>query len=375
LAIQFCTISTAQLWSSLSDLTLTFSAQLLHLVSSEVVYDSTARILGTPSFQVEIAASCSGYEGIALVLGALVVFVVLFRKELRFPHALLLLPIGVSTIWFCNVLRIVALILIGDHLSANVALGGFHSHAGWIGFAAVTLVIGYIALSLPWFTEQARDGGHRPLEPAATPAAAYLVPQLALLSASMIAGSLSSGFDTLYPLKVVVGSAALAYFYHVYQNFSWSWSWLAAATGVLVYVVWRYVESLANVHGNELAEGLAYLSPQSKVAWIVFRVFGAVIMVPLAEELAFRGYLLRRIMGVEFETIEYRRTSWFAVAVSSLLFGLLHRQWLAGTAAGICYALAARRRGFLCDAIVAHSVTNGMLAINVLLTGSWKLWS
>jgi membrane protease YdiL (CAAX protease family) len=43
--------------------------------------------------------------------------------------------------------------------------------------------------------------------------------------------------------------------------------------------------------------------------------------------------------------------------------------------AGIAYALAYRRRGELSDAVMAHAVTNGLIAITVLTTGAWSLWS
>jgi hypothetical protein len=36
--------------------------------------------------------------------------------------------------------------------------------------------------------------------------------------------------------------------------------------------------------------------------------------------------------------------------------------------------LAARRRGQLCDAVLAHAVTNALLAVTVLATGRWTLW-
>lgn len=60
--------------------------------------------------------------------------------------------------------------------------------------------------------------------------------------------------------------------------------------------------------------------------------------------------------------------------MSSLLFGLLHQRLLAGTLAGLVYGLAVYRRGELGDAVVAHAVTNGLLAGWVLGTGSWELW-
>jgi CAAX prenyl protease-like protein len=66
--------------------------------------------------------------------------------------------------------------------------------------------------------------------------------------------------------------------------------------------------------------------------------------------------------------------SWPALLASSVLFGLLHRDVIAGTVAGVLYALAARRRGQLGDAVLAHAVTNALLAVTVLTTGRWTLW-
>ena len=49
-------------------------------------------------------------------------------------------------------------------------------------------------------------------------------------------------------------------------------------------------------------------------------------------------------------------------------------RWLAGIVAGMLYALAMRWRGRLGDAVVAHAVTNGLLAVWVLVFGRWELW-
>lgn len=60
---------------------------------------------------------------------------------------------------------------------------------------------------------------------------------------------------------------------------------------------------------------------------------------------------------------------------ASLLFGLLHERWLAGTLAGMAYCLAQYYRGRIGDAILAHATTNAAIAAYVLSTGSWSLWS
>jgi CAAX prenyl protease-like protein len=96
--------------------------------------------------------------------------------------------------------------------------------------------------------------------------------------------------------------------------------------------------------------------------------------VPLVEELAFRGYLMRRLVAADFERVRPEAVTWASCLLSSLAFGLLHRSWPAGAAAGMIFALAYRRRGRLFDAVLAHSVTNGLVVIFALAAGDRQLW-
>ena len=96
---------------------------------------------------------------------------------------------------------------------------------------------------------------------------------------------------------------------------------------------------------------------------------------PLAEELAFRGFLARRLIASRFEQIPIGGFTWFSFLLSSILFGALHRSVLAGTVAGMFFALAVYRRGRLVDGVFAHATTNGLIAIQVLTTGAWYLWT
>ncbi len=99
------------------------------------------------------------------------------------------------------------------------------------------------------------------------------------------------------------------------------------------------------------------------------------VLVPIAEELAFRGYLLRRLVSTDFETVGWRTFAGAPFVISSVAFGILHRErWLAGTIAGAIFALAQLRRGRIGDAIVAHAIANALLAAWVLVAGNWNLW-
>ena len=97
--------------------------------------------------------------------------------------------------------------------------------------------------------------------------------------------------------------------------------------------------------------------------------------VPIAEELAFRGFLYRRFQAAEFETVPLRRFAWPALLASSIIFGLLHgSRWIAGTLAGAAYGLALLRRGRVGDAVAAHATTNALLAFEVLARSQWSFW-
>ena len=62
------------------------------------------------------------------------------------------------------------------------------------------------------------------------------------------------------------------------------------------------------------------------------------------------------------------------LGMTALLFGFVHSSILAGSIAGVFYGLAYLHRGRLMDAVVAHAVTNTLLAVYVLTFGYWSYW-
>jgi exosortase E/protease (VPEID-CTERM system) len=358
------------LWQPLGITTLILVRSILRLIVPEVVSDASEFLIGTPSFRVTIAPACSGYEGVGLVVVFLAVYLWWNRRELRFPQAFLLVPIGALAIWLANSLRIAGLILLGTYGSPEVALGGFHSQAGWLAFIAVSLGLMLVAQRIPLFTHVA---GERD-EPGE--AAPYLMPLLALVGTMMVAQAVAEDPWTLYPLRVVVVGLVLWLYRRRYQEVRLTWSWTAAGIGVLVFVLWMVFEKLLPTAATDEVPGvLAGGMTGFGFAWLVSRVVGSVVLVPVAEELAFRGYLMRRLVSSDTRQVPIGQFTWLSFVVSSLLFGVLHGRWLAGTVAGGCYAYALYRRRELADPIVAHAVTNGLIALYVLTTGSWSLWS
>jgi exosortase E/protease (VPEID-CTERM system) len=361
-----------ELWFFFSGLTLQIVHSLLGWAYPDLIYQPGSLVVGTASFPVEITHFCSGIEGILLIAIFLSIYLWLFRKDLRFPQVLWLFPLGMLAVWLANAIRIAMLIAIGSSFSPEVAMQGFHAQAGWIAFTLIAL--GTIALShrMRFFSADNPEivvaTGGNPL------ASALIVPLVVQMAALMLTSAFSGGFDWLYPARIGVIAAVLYYYRQAYGKLFSTWDWQAPAIGVVVFIVWVLLGPGDHDAGTVLSQNLEKLSSGSAVFWLVSRTFGSVVVIPLAEELAFRGYLTRKLIAKDFENVPAGQFSWLSFILPSLLFGLLHDRWLAGTLAGMGYATALYRRGQLGDAVIAHMTTNALIAIVVLTQGRWSLW-
>lgn len=364
-------------WDPLRHATMSLVAAVVAIIMPDPVFVPEQLLVGTERFSVRILSECAGYEGIGLIWVFLSAYLVTHRRELRFPNALLLIPIGTLAVWIANSVRLTVLIAIGTWISADVALGGFHSYSGSLLFSGVALVIVWAARRSAFFVETTADASPaRTVGPNLT--AAYLLPFLAIVATQMLGGAASTGttsFDLTYPLRVLAAVAVLVACRRSYGDVRATCSWTAVGGGVFVFALWMALEPAPDAAKQEaFGTALHALSPGLMALWLAFRVVGAVVTVPIAEELAFRGFLHRRLVDAEFDRVSFRHFTWIAFLVSSLLFGVMHGRWVAGTLAGMCYALVMYRRGELGDAIAAHAITNAMIAAYVLTTGHWLLW-
>ena len=115
--------------------------------------------VGTSSFQVEIAPECSGYEGMGLIAVLIAIALWTFRRDFRFPRALVLVPVAMALMWVANALRITALVVLGSCGYRELAVGGFHSLAGWVLFLTVGLGLIACADRMPFFSRFQTDPG------------------------------------------------------------------------------------------------------------------------------------------------------------------------------------------------------------------------
>lgn len=369
-------VASGTLWKPASAITFHLVQLLLRPFVSGVVALPATKTIGTSAFSIQIAPGCSGLEGMGLVMAFSGLWLWFFRREFRFPTALLLIPAGMAVAFLLNAARIGALILIGNAGARSIALEGFHSQAGWIAFNAVALGIAYSAQRISWLSSAPREVHVVEREESRNPAVPYLLPFLAILAASMISIATSGSFESMYPLRFFAAVGVFVALRRNYRPFNWRISWAAPVFGVLVYVIWISIDRTFRVsESGGMPATLAAWPSWLRAGWLSVRVLAAVVTVPIAEELAFRGFLVRRLMASDFESVGFQRFSFTAVLISSIAFGLLHGdRWLAGIAAGISYACAQKARGNFADAVVAHAITNALIAATVLWGGYWRLW-
>jgi exosortase E/protease (VPEID-CTERM system) len=362
------------MWRPMSASTLSAVAVALRMLGRTPIVGPHLDQIGIPGFSIEVTRTCSGLEGIGLIAVFVAGYLWFCRRDLRFPTSLILLPAGMVAMWFMNVFRITALMLIGVW-SPAIAMDGFHTVAGWLLYTVTASAIVVVSQRSNLFSRFALEAGELT---AANPAAVYLAPLLTILLIAMLTRIAGGGFEYLYALKVIGAAAVLWWYRDRLAEFPRDWSWPAVAIGGLVFVEWIVLQRNAGDAASQdlaFATSLRQMPTMVAAGWLVVRVIGAVATVPVAEELAFRGYLLRKLISADFEKVDFAQFTLLSFVVSSTLFGLMHHQWLAGVIAGMLFAAAMHRRGRLFDAVVAHATANAMLSAYVLATGQWRLWN
>jgi exosortase E/protease (VPEID-CTERM system) len=348
---------TQNLWRPFSAAALAMAAFLLRLSFPHVEVDAARYVLALDGFAVHVEAGCSGLESMGMVLLLTSLYLAIFRRELRFPRALLLLPLGLTLTWLGNGLRLALMMWIGARINPELAMGGFHSKAGWVLFSGITVGIAFIGHHSAWF---AKSAPHSDGESDQQLTTAYLLPLTVLLGIALVSGMVGHSEGGGYALRMAFGVLTLALLWSKYGELRWRepGALVACLLGLALGLVW-------------LGSGWPFPASESNAGgssglWLLVRALGFSTVVPLAEELAFRGYLLRVLQNRRFERVSFRSGPWWAVAISSLVFGALHERWLAATVAGLVYALIQIRGGRLRDAVLAHATTNATLAVFAL---------
>lgn len=350
-----------QLWTTMADITFQVVYRLLRWFIPHLDIEPSQRVIDTGHFTVYIDQVCSGLEGLGLMLAFCTVLLLLFRREYRFPRALLLIPLALLLSFLLNIARIAALVLIGHQGYPDIAIYGFHSQAGWLAFNAAAAGVALVSLRTPWLTQGDAAAAGRE-----NPTAAYLLPFLALLLAGMLSRAVSGTVESFYWLRLLAVALAVSYAWPRLRGVAWRCTWRGPLIGAVVFVLWLACGQLL---GKPLATlpSVATLGGSLGALYLGFFVLLTVAASPLAEELALRGFLLRRIAAERFEELPPARAGAGPWLLSALVSGFLGGdQWLAAALGGLLFGRLYMRTARLGEAVAAHATANALLTVMLL---------
>ena len=341
-------------------------AWILRTVGYDLEVYPDDKVIGTDGFYINVAPQCSGVEGLALVTVFVSIYLRMFRKDLRFPRAFWLFPIGLAASALFNVVRIAVLVAIGVEGNPELAVGGFHSHAGWLMFTLVALGVIALAQSVPALQKNSDESAHvthaAALPLLQDPIVARLLPFAVFMFSALLASAFASNPGVVYPLRVLAMTAVLALFWSIYARLNWRIDPVAMIVGLAIGMIWILIPA-AEAEG---APAYGALTGGYLIAWFVMRGFGTIVLVPIIEELFFRGYLEHRLqLG--------KRTAWkiLAALTTAGFFAVLHDRWAEAFVAGLLFSwLVQRQSGRVTDAILAHAVANALIFAVAVATGN-----
>jgi exosortase E/protease (VPEID-CTERM system) len=259
------------------------------------------------------------------------------------------------------------LISIGIGGNAELAVNGFHSHAGWLMFTLLALAIVLVARQTGFF---AKAAARRPSAPFwSDPVVAQILPFAIFMASALLASTFATMPALVYPLRALAIAVGLGLFLPLVRALDWRVDPLAVAVGLAIGILWAASAPLAAGGDPALTAALGALPGPALAGWILSRVIGTVVLVPVIEEQFFRSYLLQRLIGPKAGL--WRLV--LGVVVTSAVFGALHDRWVLAFVAGAAYAALRLRSGRISDAIIAHMVSNAWIAGAALLANDWSL--
>jgi len=215
---------------------------------------------------------------------------------------------------------------------------------------------------------------------------AYILPMAVFLVFIFIGGQWPALYPAAYVARTIIVAIMLIALRRSFTPIKWDYWWLGVIVGVVGVFQWVLMQLWLQEHIEHFRPDpasppfdpfAAIASPQMAWAFAMFRwIAGAVIVVPVMEELFWRDFLWRQVLAPSnFKLAAVGERSLPALLVVSIAFSTVHGNWWP---TAIVWALMIggllMATHSLGACIVAHAVTNLLLGSYVLVTKDWGFW-
>jgi CAAX prenyl protease-like protein len=182
----------------------------------------------------------------------------------------------------------------------------------------------------------------------------------------------------IYPAQTLICGGLLFWFRKEYELRAPSRILFTLGIGLLVFLLWIAPQQFFGFAARSIGFDPGIFTNQPAAYWITvaFRFVRLVVVVPLVEEIFWRGFVLRYLINEKFYRVEFGTFSWLSFAVVTAAFAFSHSpaDWVAALITGALYNLVAYRTRSLASCILAHAVTNLALGVWIMSTRQWGFW-
>ena len=182
----------------------------------------------------------------------------------------------------------------------------------------------------------------------------------------------------IYPGQTIFCGALLLWFWREYKLRAPRRIAFTLVMALVVFGLWISPQALLGFTPRLDGFNPEIFSGQPAAYWmmIVFRFLRLVVVVPLVEEIFWRGFLLRYFVNEKFYAVPIGDFSWLSFAVVTIGFGFAHSRadWIAALITGALYNCVAYRTKNLASCVLAHAITNLLLGLWIMKTRQWGFW-
>jgi CAAX prenyl protease-like protein len=217
--------------------------------------------------------------------------------------------------------------------------------------------------------------------------AAFALPMAIFFALLALAGALrkpSGGFWLaapeywIFPAQTLICGALLLWFWREYGLRAPRKGLFAVGIGLVVFALWIAPQQFLGFPPRLTGFDPEVFAAQPALYWgtVIFRFLRLVVVVPLVEEIFWRGFVLRYLIKEKFTEVPIGVFSWFSFGVVTVAFGFTHSpaDRIAALVTGALYNLVAYRTRSLASCILAHAVTNLLLGAWIMATRQWGFW-
>ncbi|MGH8094758.1 MAG: CAAX prenyl protease-related protein [Chthoniobacterales bacterium] len=182
----------------------------------------------------------------------------------------------------------------------------------------------------------------------------------------------------IYPLQTLLCGALLIFFRREYELHRVRRPIFVVAVALFVFLLWIAPQQFLHFPARRIGFNPDRWAAEPRLYWItlVLRFLRLVIVVPLVEEIFWRGLLLRYFVAENFEAVPFGAFSWPSFTIVTFAFALSHSvaDWPAALITGALYNFVAYRTKSLSSCVLAHGLTNLSLGLWIMATGQWGFW-